>query len=191
MKRAVVVGRATGFMSEYAAARSLGSFDYVIVVGMVGIIFPDPIDHWVSFHVELFDRWSKDRACAGHPPASCFWGAVFKGNRLGEMTTSCKPLQYAPSDGGSSGLLAVKGVAIEALGVDRVVLAGIPMTAAGHHDPACITDPERARGTWDEADKYWQTWITHFGILKNHVRSMSGRTRDVLGAPTREWLHGS
>lgn len=188
MRRAVIVGRAAGALDEYRAACALCDFDDVIVVGKMGEVFPDRIDHWVTFHTLLFDQWVRLRAAAGHPPASCFWGAIFKGVRLGESGTSVAPLQYAPCLGGSSGFLALKGVALDVLGVDRVVLAGVPMTAEGHHYEGNITDHERAKGIWDEADKYWTTWESNHDVLASRVRSMSGRTREAFGAPTADWL---
>lgn len=189
MRRAVIVGRAAGALDEYRAACALCDFDDVIVVGKMGEVFPDRIDHWVTFHTLLFDQWARLRAAAGHPPAGCFWGAIFKGVRLGESGTSVAPLRYAPCLGGSSGFLALKGVALDALGVDRVVLAGVPMTAEGHHYEGNITDHERAKGIWDEADKYWTTWESNLDALAPRVRSMSGRTREAFGPPTEEWLH--
>lgn len=179
-RRAVVVGRARGALEEYAAACSLCSFDYVLVVGAMLTCFPHRVDHAVSFHVELFDMWAGERARAGLPPAGCYWGARYRGRCLGQDATRAAPLRYADCVGGSSGFLAAEGVALGALGAEKVVLAGVPMLASAAHegDPA----------SWDEADVYWATWEEHLPQLLGRVRSMSGRTRDVLGAPTMEWL---
>lgn len=183
-------------MDEYRAACALCAFDDVVVVGKIGEVFPDRVDHWVSFHVDLFDRWAAARQQAGLPPASNFWGAYFKGRRLGIVrrkdgreicATQQRPLHHAPSIGGSSGFLAVQ-VALNKLECDRVVLAGIPMEPEGHHYAGCITPQEARMGFWEEADKYWKTWVEHAGELRGRVRSMSGRTRAEFGAPTRKWL---
>lgn len=81
---------------------------------------------------------------------------------------------------GSSGLFAVR-CAIERLGADRVILCGVPMDTQPHFYGG---DP------WLAADGFWPAWIVAMPYIKNRVRSMSGRTRDLLGAPTAEWLAG-
>lgn len=182
MRRAIIVGRSRGALDEYRAALKLGDFHDVLVVGMMATSFPYRVDHLVSFHAELFDMWAEQRTAAGFSPVGCFWGATYKGRNLGADTTRAQPLRYAPCLGGSSGFLAVS-VALEALGADRVVLAGVPMRAEDAHHG----DAQR----WDEADQYWPTWLEHMGRLVGLVKSMSGRTREALGAPTREWLNVS
>lgn len=169
-------------MEEYRAALELGAFDDVLVVGMMAVNFPGRVDHLVSFHAELFDMWAEQRAAAGLLPVGCYWGATYKGRNLGADTTRASPLKYAPCLGGSSGFLATEGVALRSLRADRVVLAGIPMLAdEAHHGDA---------QWWDEADNYWATWLEHKTFLRGRVTSMSGRTRELLGEPTKEWLCG-
>lgn len=182
MRRAIIMGRARGALEEYAAACALCDFDEVLVVGAMGVLFPGRIDHLVSFHAELFDMWAEQRAAADLSPAGCYWGARYKGRNLGEDTTRCRPLRYAPCLGGSSGFLAMEGVALGALGVNRVVLAGIPMRSEDAHVDS--SEP------WDEADNYWSTWEENMPRLLGRVRSMSGRTREALGVPTKGWLDG-
>lgn len=179
MRRAVVVGRARGALDEYAAACTLCAFDDVLVVGAMGVDFPDRIDHLVSFHAELFCLWAEKRAVAGYSPAVNYWGAIYRGRRLGERVKVPAPLRYVECIGGSSGFMAVH-VALDALDVDRVVLAGVPMDAAAAH--------YGSDQPWDEADKYWGTWLGNVDRLRGRVRSMSGRTRNVFGEPDKEWL---
>ena len=38
--------------------------------------------------------------------------------------------------------------------------------------------------------QFQEGWRKRFIIIKDKVRSMSGWTRDLLGAPTEEWLDG-
>lgn len=180
IRRAIVVGRARGALEEYVDACSLCAFDCVVVVGAMITRFPHRIDHAVSFHAELFDMWSDARAAGGFPSVECYWGARYRGRCLGQDTTRAHPLRYADCVGGSSGFLATAGVALGELGAEQVVLAGVPMLASGCH--------EGDAALWDEADHYWTTWEEHLPQLRGRVKSMSGRTRDALGAPTREWL---
>ena len=180
-RHAIVVGRARDALIEYAAARAFCPDACVVMVGQMGVAFPDPINHWVSFHVELFNHWIPKRAAAGFSTAGCYWGVEYRGCRLGESTTSARPLRYVKCVGGSSGLAATL-VAIDELRAERVILAGVPLTArAGQYNGA---------ETWDEASKYWAAWEEQMPRLLGRVRSMSGRTRDALGAPTEEWING-
>lgn len=180
MIRAVVVGRARGAVEEYRRACELCEFDLVLVVGALLATFPSRVDHAVSFHVELFDMWARQRADAGLPPAGQYWGARYRGRRVGQYKTRVWPTKFATCVGGSSGFLATWGVALGSLGVDRVVLAGVPMLAEFGH--------EGSDEPWREAPKYWAVWEERIPDMLGRVRSMSGRTRGALGAPDEEWL---
>ena len=176
---ALVIGRAKGVWEEVEQAKDMTVFDHVLVVGKAGIDYPDGIDHWVSFHTMLFERWALLRSKKGYPEALNYWGAIYRRRPGADPPTFDKPISYTRCEGGSSGLVAVM-VALNELGAQRVVLAGIPMKAeAGHYDEA---------GIWKEAGKYFPTWEERFDELNNRVKSMSGRTRDLLGAPNIEWL---
>ncbi len=66
-----------------------------------------------------------------------------------------------------------------ALGCDRMVLCGVPLDPAeAHYD-----DDKR----WADAGNYRRGWVTHKDEMSS-VRSMSGWTSQLLGAPDREWL---
>lgn len=79
---------------------------------------------------------------------------------------------------GSSGLYAVK--LLMDRGFDRIILAGVPMQASGAH----FFDPK----DWDEVDAFWQTWLDQANRINGIVKSMSGRTREIFGAPDANWL---
>lgn len=168
---------------DYTAARELCTYDDVLIVGKVGEDFPDPVDHWVSFHCNLFDKWARTRATRGYPAAANYWGAIYRGRPPKRLPERIGPnqVQLVECNGGSSGLVAVM-VAIKKLEADCTVLAGVPMVSSfGHYD-------EPQAKSWREADNYWGTWMENMELLRDRVRSMSGRTREVLGEPTKEWL---
>jgi len=75
--------------------------------------------------------------------------------------------------GGSSGLFAAR-VGLEVLKYERVVLCGIPMEATAH-----FNRPE----PWADAIPSRQGWLEALPVLKGKVFSMSGWTRELLGAP--------
>lgn len=88
-----------------------------------------------------------------------------------------------PKWNGTSGLYAVQ-IAMEELGFDGVILAGCPIdAAAGTLAPenSLMTDPARV-------SKYRPEWLKALPDIGTRTRSMSGWTRDLLGAPTGEWL---
>lgn len=51
----------------------------------------------------------------------------------------------------------------------KVIFCGVPLTDGYGH--------------------YLAAWITQYELIKQYARSMSGKTKDLLGQPTKEWLH--
>ena len=85
-----------------------------------------------------------------------------------------------PWTDGSSGLYGVARLLFHH-DCDRVVVAGIRIDSL----------PNAFRGEmWYEHQRYRRGWENpkRLPVLRAHVRSMSGWTRELLGAPTREWL---
>ena len=69
-----------------------------------------------------------------------------------------------------------------AMGYDKIILAGCSQAGDGHfYDPP-----------WEEQKKdmecYLMQWKDNMQMFRDKVKSMSGVTRDILGAPTEEWL---
>lgn len=84
----------------------------------------------------------------------------------------------------TSAVMAAK-VALLDLEFDHVVFCGVPMTNTPHY----IHRPEAP--TWDIADHYYKRWKTMIADeYKARMRSMSGRTRELLGAPDKEFCRG-
>lgn len=174
-KLAIVLGRHENVWKELAEALRDYEPDTFICVNRIGQHYAGVIHHWVSFHPELFPLWLKVRRQAGFPEPGKFWSANFKGNRLGRKVIGI-PLNWVPSLGGSSGLLGVQ-VALEV--ADKAILCGIPMENSAQYDTG---------KPWDEAAKHRAAWTKYLPQLEGRVRSLSrGWTRDVLGAPTKEW----
>lgn len=85
---------------------------------------------------------------------------------------------------GTSGLYAVQ-IALEELGFDGVILAGVPIDAAGG-----ANDPESLMADAERVARYRPEWLKALPEIGVRVRSLSGWTRELLGAPTSEWLAG-
>lgn len=76
---------------------------------------------------------------------------------------------------GSSSLLGVQA-AISNFDYKKIVLCGCPL--------------EGVNSEKQEYANYRAGWEKHFDKISNHVRSVSGWTKELLGAPSEEWLHG-
>lgn len=148
----------------------------VIAANDIGCVWPRPLDHWVSLHPTKFEKWKELRAAAGHPAADVTWGRM--GHFVGKVTW--QPIHHWP--GGDSGLLGVQ--VAQLLGVNRVILCGVPMTSTAHFTETV----ERHGPVWWAAAGHITAWARHRDHLLGWVRSMSGRTAEMLGQPTVEWL---
>jgi hypothetical protein len=151
----------------------------VIAINRMGRDYKEPFQHWVSYHPDIFPLWIRERK-EPLPDGLMYWSGIYKGHRLGDPKRIKLPIQYCKVFGGSSGMLAIR-VAIDGLGLDRIVLAGVPMDNTPRYDD---------KTAWREADAYWITWIEQAPWMAGRVRSMSGRTSTLLGTPDAAWLGG-
>lgn len=119
--------------------------------------------------------WIKARAArGGNMPV--LWSRTGQG-----MSGKARTLH--PWAAGSSGMLALQ-VAHE-VGCTRIVLCGVPMTDTPHFAESTVHLAER---NWTQVGIHWKHWPTVVEKFRATTRSMSGRTRQLLGAPTLEWL---
>jgi len=178
---ALVVGCADSVWDEVEAAQKLASFDAFYVVKMAGIHWDQGYFHWVTLHPEYMARYRADRAKIGLPDS--FEIVAPDINEVGtHWQHPCdRRVSYRwpnMTSSGSSGLFAVK-IALED-GHDRIVLAGVPMERGANHF---------ARGkAWTQRDCFTDAWTQMASKIRPSVRSLSGWTRQLLGAPDTEWL---
>jgi hypothetical protein len=152
----------------------------LIATNLAGVHYPEEVPHWVTRHPENWvglpqgePGWLAQRAAKfpGWRP-SVRWSNVYL---AGIVDRVVKPW------GGSSGLLAVT-VAIAHLNADRVVLCGMPMDKRGHFD---------RQDEWKSATTFQGEWKKALPRMGDRVRSLSGWTRSVHGAPTEAWVFGA
>lgn len=144
----------------------------IMAVNDIGAHLHDTVAHWVSLHPEYLPGWRnyRQRHCYGNGQVPiCHSQLVAEGVdvtwRLGNL-------------GGTSGLYACFIGLM--LGYTEIVLAGIPMDNSGHY-----FDPPWTQQTGfsdDHATKLSWEWAK-VEIFGDRVRSLSGWTRDILGAP--------
>lgn len=175
MPTAIVIGGAECVWDDIKRARELFEPDAFFVTNDMVPLWPERLDYLCSLHPEKIAEWLAQRHKRGFAPPGEVWchktggprGLVHKGV---DHTT--------PDWAGSSGLFATK-VALEQ-GFEKVVVCGVPLLSEGMHIAR--------RRYWGAANAFRSGWKRNHGNLQKRVRSMSGWTKDFLGAPTPEWL---
>ena len=152
--------------------RALGDWpDAWMAVNAAGMHLPSVPQHWASAESDYFQYWLPLR------------GFTWHGDR---KVMHCKAQIHAPKPGpfvqhvwpftgeGTSSLFAVKvGLA---LGYGEIVLCGVPLDGAGHYYDA----PWFSNEDYDQPG-FLLDWERNTESFKGRVRSMSGRTREILG----------
>lgn len=180
MRVALVLGGAGNLWTDVEAALDLGEYHGVVACNDAGAAWPGELDALVTLHAEKAPLWTERRVRNGYP-----WPKHILGHEgLGRVPPLCMTgsTDYrfpGQATTGSSGLFALK-VALIDLAFDKAVLCGVPMDSAPGHffDLSAWTGAMSHRRGWHEA----------LPIIKNRARSMSGWTREILGAPEEEWL---
>jgi hypothetical protein len=194
-KSALVIGCASCVWDDIKVAKALGNYDAVYCVKQIGIHYPDKFDVWVTLHPEAMDAYEAQRKNLQLPD-----GYQIVAPPKGELSASHKDkgninrrVSYlwpgaATNASASSGIYGAK-VAMED-GFDRIVLAGIPMTAeGGHFLPETKNVQGAVRGkVWKDHNVFVCGFNEAIPRLKGKVKSVSGYTKHLLGAPTSEWL---
>lgn len=148
--------------------------------------WPHRVDFYSSLHGEKVEKWFEERKKKRNQ-----WNFITFIHRIHKW----KDQSYCNMDirevkdkwRGSSGLYAVQ-VTHEQLGLDKMILAGIPMS-----DESNLF---REEDSWSQFAKYRKGWNHVQKLVKNgnminifeNVRSTSGWTADKLGKPTKEFI---
>ena len=178
MKRCVVLGTAPCMWDDLA--RAPADLD-LVAVNRAGWLYLEPITLWVSIHGADLVRHIEQRRDLGADMNFDAYGNFAEADDSGDVIRWNRP-----NGGGSSSLFATR-IALE-LGYERVVLAGVPLegnTIIADHDGNETVEEFSAAGF----GVYRGGWERVHDEICNHVRSMSGWTRDTFGEPTAEWLN--
>jgi len=179
MTLALVLGGASCMRDDLSRFERMHPVDDAVIIAVndAGWAYPGKIDHWVTLHVEHLSRWVATRRELGRNMDFETW------SRPGPKSRQHQPTDHVLGHWGkgSSGLFAV--TVAQHLGFKRIVLCGVPMSTAGNVS---------GKSEWpvDEVTLHREGWVYHLGRIKDTVRSMSGWTKGILGAPTEEWLRG-
>lgn len=172
VRTALVLGDAACVHVDATAALKLFTPSAIAAANNIGIEWQGHLDFWFTLHPGACIDWIGIR------------DAVARRTKAGRNKPEVWAHKAAPAIdkttpdwGGSTGLLAVKGL-LE-LGFERIVLAGVPMD----------TSPHFYNGQpWRQVERYRQAWKAHLHEIAPFVRSMSGWTADLLGKPDADWL---
>ena len=180
--RALIVGCAANVWDEVKAARELCDFDAVYCVKLAGVHWPAKFKVWATLHPEFMDKYESERKALGLPNGyeivAPLPSEVGMHGKKGNIKRRVSYRWPGMNSSASSGIYAVK-VAIED-GYSRIVLAGIPMTKESGHF---------TRGKeWNQRDCFLPGLLKSVPFMKDLVKSMGGYTKELLGAPTAEWL---
>jgi len=193
-RRALIVGCASCVWDDVRAAFDLCNYHAIYCVKQMGIHWPGKFEVFVTLHPEAMDSYEHQRKVLGFPDGYQIVAPPAKELGMhGEKGNIARRVSYLwpNSDGSSSASSGIYGAKI-ALddGFERAVLAGVPMTPEGGHflpETKSVTGGTRGK-VWTGCGAFEIGFNNALPYLMNRVKSMSGRTQKVLGAPTKEWL---
>jgi hypothetical protein len=180
MRACLVIGSALNWKDDVEAALDVGEFDGVICVKRIGVLWKGRMDAWVTLHPDRVPKELAERRLKGYPDPD----RIFSQETVGRAQHVTDQIDYklpGQRTSGSSGLFAVR--VAQVLGFGRVVLCGIPMSneyGKVEYGPV-----------WHGEKMFRDAFVNTLPLIKDTVRSMSGWTRELLGAPTSDWLRGA
>lgn len=180
MRTAIVLGGGGTVWADVEQALSLGRYAEVWACNDVAAVWPGRLDGAVSLHPDKLPGWLAQRAKAGLPaPRKVFGQLTTTLVRIPKGVELIEDKFPGQTRCGSSGLFALKAALDHC---DRAVLCGVPMEPRGAHffHPA----------EWWAAHHYRTAWEEALPEIKDRARSLSGWTRELLGAPTASFVAG-
>lgn len=141
------------------------AYYHLMAVNDIGMFLPHQLEHWYSNHGDQLPAWMQVRAFH-HQQARYVHTAKHQRNGI----------PWPVPTSGTSTLSAVY-VAL-CLGYDRIILCGAPLDNSPHffEGASAVTNfsAEGQHDIWDRANRE---------IFEGRVKSMSGASRAILGAP--------
>lgn len=175
----IVVGTGRTMWSDLAA---LSGFDaHVMAVNMAGVFLQKKPDHWGSMHGEKFQWWlplmHDQEGGVSFSPMGLNLGKQIEihSDRGYVGVKHVWPHGVVPTRDGGSGLWSIR-VGLK-MGYSPVVMAGMPLDDSGHF----YDEPGKAQATHGMFLSAFKQAVKD--EFRGRVHSMSGASRDVVGAP--------
>jgi len=165
--------------------RPLHDDEGYIAVNDAGTIFPRDLTAWCTLHRAFLKDWRRRRNLHGYTAPGKLFSTLGPNDKPPPNSTVryIEPFFEGQTHSGSSGLFAVK-VALEELGFGRVILCGVPMMPTPHFFKSSQDHAlDNGEYGWRDAESYRQGWLEALPAMKGRVFSMSGWTKELLGAP--------
>ncbi len=182
---ALVVGSAACIWDDVKAAKELCSFDAVCCVKRAGIAWPDRFDVWATLHPEFMDDYEARRKAAGLPDG--YEIVAPKPSEVGMHGSKgniARRVSYLFPEMNASAGSGIYGAKVMVDAGYRVILAGIPMT----NEPHFMKHELWGTAAWGGLGSFLDGFNKSVPYLIGKVRSMSGRTKEILGSPDPKWL---
>ena len=177
----IVLGSARGVWEDFEPIKDLGYA--IMAINEIGLFLNQDLHHWFSFQSDWLEaslayriRYASSKK---HPP----WGHGFHGQwelngvnawQFQDQTVKdCRNQSRIENSGFIAMCLAV------VLGYHPVILCGCPADLSGH----IIKPPWQCRGVYGDQRGNLEKMVAAHPEIGESVRSMSGVTKDVLGAP--------
>lgn len=177
MKKALIVGSAPCVFDDLMDAPRWP----IIAINYAGLRNTGPLEMWVSLHFRLLAKLIEEREKMGGDMNFKAFSKVPNG-RIESCGIQIQPAPIGRVGNGSSGLLAVM-TAIDQ-GYDRLILCGIPLEGSETlqaNDK--IETRTRGRRGAEAFERFRHPWKFNEKLIRRHVRSMSGWTREYFGGP--------
>ena len=168
MERVLICGSAQCLWEDIEKAEKLFMPTHVVCINHTALYYPYFFQYWISYHPDIFQGLRK--YVKGNPK-------IYGPEKTREVDRVWKFKDFLCSD---SSLYAVK--IMLRCGARKIVLCGVPLD----NSPKFYSPSEPCQHASDNIQDIWRKEIPEF---KNHVRSMSGNTKNLFGEPTLEWLN--
>ncbi len=131
----------------------------------------------VSLHPPKTARWLEARRSRGFPPVREVWSdRALSAEESAGVVETIRPFPNYDAAAGSVGFFATR---IAQRSCEGVILCGVPMDPNGMHF--------LRKKPWPSAIGFRAAWLRRRRDLGN-VRSCSGWTAELLGAPSADWI---
>jgi hypothetical protein len=163
----IIIGSAPCVQEDIAVAlASLHEIDFMLV-GLDSVTkYIGQVKYFATYHPAEIQESKERRAKSG---GNTDW-TIISHQQHESLVNIVIPLA-GPS--GSSALLGVHAGMQQ--GYRKIIVCGCPLT--GKNDKG------------QSYEVFQKGWTAKFNEIKDNVRSMSGWTRELLGAPTKEWIN--